>query len=410
MLPEKVDIIIPTYDNHDQLMQCVSSMLLTRNACPLHIIIVNNGQARIYNEMFQSEYVTVIDTGENLGWTGGLKLGLEHSKSKYVMFANDDVFIPRSSGSWLRDMVRTIDNNDRFGAVGPSSNVVMGSQNIWKMNICRQEEVTFLIGFCMLLNRRALDDAGGVHDMEYGGDDLDLSIRLRKAGYALINCCDVFVYHHGFQTGNRVYGTPDKPNGWNSREMTDNTNMELIRKHGFIAWWETMVGLLPDIGPSNADTEGDMVRGMIVGEDVLEVGCGGTKTVSRAVGVDIVPAGEEIPIIGAVSVADVTAEATNIPLQDATQDTIIARHIIEHLIDPITAIAEWKRLLRPGGRIIISCPDERVLDGVPLNPQHLHAFTVASIRTILYMLNLSVVDMAENYNGVSFTICAEKAK
>ena len=38
-----VDIIIPTYNNVNQLQQCVASMLCTKDMWPMRIIIVNNG-------------------------------------------------------------------------------------------------------------------------------------------------------------------------------------------------------------------------------------------------------------------------------------------------------------------------------------------------------------------------------
>ena len=50
----------------------------------------------------------------------------------------------------------------------------------------------------------------------------------------------IFIYHHGFQTGEKLHGKPSKPGGWNSRKMSDDTNRHLIQKHGFIRWWKTM--------------------------------------------------------------------------------------------------------------------------------------------------------------------------
>lgn len=413
-MSDRVDIIIPTYDNHDQLMQCVQSILAYRSECPCRIIIVNNGQEHIEQEQFPEEYVKVVSSGDNLGWTGGLKLGLQHSDSKYVMFANDDIYIPRASWQWLREMVRNLDNHQDVGAVGPSSNVVMGKQNIWSGAHCRSQVVPFLIGFCVLVRREALDKAGGVQDVEHGGDDLDLSIRIRNAGYLLLNCCNVFVYHHGFQTGNKVHGGADKPNGWNSREMIDNTNMELIRKHGFLEWWQTMTGQIEYDGRDNGkpDTEGDAVRSMCAtaGDKVVEVGCGATKTVENAVGVDRIPKGEDVPYINAKSVADIVADVSSLPFEDNSQDCLIARHVLEHCIDPVATISEWKRVIRPGGRLVISCPDENITTGVPLNPEHLHAFTPDSIRSLAKVLGLSVVSVADKYNTTSFTVCLEKIR
>src|SRR3989304_4448654 len=237
--PEVVDIIIPTYDNYNQLNDCLQSIAMSRICHPVHVIIVNNGTSKLdmLIEKDSNFSMEVIETGSNLGWIGGLREGLKHSTSKYVLFANDDIFIPRSSIKWLSEMVRTLDIYPFVGAVGPASNVVMGVQNIWNGMPSPMHDTTFLIGFCILIRREALDSSGGVQDMEFGGDDLDLSIRLRKAGYTLLVRRDIFVYYHGFQTGNRVHGDHTTFNGWNSRNMKDNVNMQLIRRHGFLGWW-----------------------------------------------------------------------------------------------------------------------------------------------------------------------------
>ena len=69
-----------------------------------------------------------------------------------------------------------------------------------------------------------------------GGDDIDLSIRLRQAGYTLV--CDrrAFVYHYGFRTGERVHGDRTVPGGWNSPQMIAATRDTLIAKHGQAAF------------------------------------------------------------------------------------------------------------------------------------------------------------------------------
>lgn len=238
---ETIAIIIPTYDNLDQLVACCTSMLVTREKWPLHIIIVNNGKHILEPSFVEvKEHVTILNPGKNLGWTGGLKYGLEHAKSKYVMFANDDIFIPASSLMWLAQLVSQLANGTKIGAVGPASNVVMGAQNIFLNPHITTVFTTFLIGFCVLVKRSALKDIGGIDDSFQTGDDIDLSIRFLKKGYSLLADKSVFVYHHGFQTGKKLYGGPEKPGGWNSKKMTDDTNRHIIQKHGFKAYWLTM--------------------------------------------------------------------------------------------------------------------------------------------------------------------------
>lgn len=52
----------------------------------------------------------------------------------------------------------------------------------------------------------------------------------------------------------------------------------------------------------------------------------------------------------------VQANCGNIPLADASFDAVVFSEILEHLEDPATAIREGARVLRPGGRMIISVP------------------------------------------------------
>jgi SAM-dependent methyltransferase len=47
------------------------------------------------------------------------------------------------------------------------------------------------------------------------------------------------------------------------------------------------------------------------------------------------------------------------PFAPASQDFVVACHVLEHLANPIGAIAEIFRVLRPGGRAALAVPDKR---------------------------------------------------
>lgn len=236
-----VSIIIPTWNNPQLLHGAVTSLLRNRGNTPFEVLVINNGHEQSCDFLKDLPNVRVINSGENLGWEGGISLGLKESTSEFVCFFNDDAMVPPSSREWL-DNLLTHFTDPSVAAVGPASNVVMGLQNIFTDLPYLVFQSTFLIGFCVLMRRSTFAEIGGMDESLPGGDDLDWSIRLRQKGYKLLVDRSVFVYHHGFQTGNRVYGDSSKPNGWNSFEKTEKTNLALIKKHGLRVWYETMKG------------------------------------------------------------------------------------------------------------------------------------------------------------------------
>lgn len=82
----------------------------------------------------------------------------------------------------------------------------------------------------------------------------------------------------------------------------------------------------------------------------LNIGCG-NKRLDGYTGVDIVPR----------PAADIVAPANAIPLADGSADEVLSVHQVEHCfrweVPPM--LREWFRLLKPGGRLVIECPDLR---------------------------------------------------
>jgi SAM-dependent methyltransferase len=64
---------------------------------------------------------------------------------------------------------------------------------------------------------------------------------------------------------------------------------------------------------------------------------------------------------------------------DASVDFVHSSHCLEHLVNPATAIGHWLRVVRPGGYVIFTVPDEDLYEqGVwpsTFNTDHKHTFT-----------------------------------
>lgn len=73
------------------------------------------------------------------------------------------------------------------------------------------------------------------------------------------------------------------------------------------------------------------------------------RTADRRVSVDLNPRGLQVG-------SGVCASVTSLPFDDATFDVVAAFDVIEHCASETEAISELDRVLRPGGRLLVSVP------------------------------------------------------
>ncbi len=59
---------------------------------------------------------------------------------------------------------------------------------------------------------------------------------------------------------------------------------------------------------------------------------------------------------GAFTAPDVEGDVLSLPLPDASFDAALSTQVLEHVTDPGRALRELARVLRPGGRLILTCP------------------------------------------------------
>jgi SAM-dependent methyltransferase len=128
------------------------------------------------------------------------------------------------------------------------------------------------------------------------------------------------------------------------------------------------------------------------GRDVLDVACGvgyGTAHLAavarRAVGVDVSP--EAVSYArGRYSVENVeyaVADATALPFDAGSFDTVCSFETIEHLADRDAYLAEVARVLRSGGTYVVSTPNARRTTEHPDNPFHRVEFEFADFEALL---------------------------
>jgi SAM-dependent methyltransferase len=129
----------------------------------------------------------------------------------------------------------------------------------------------------------------------------------------------------------------------------------------------------------------------VAGRSVLDAGCGtgyGTMMLAsagarRVTGVDI--AGAVIALARQSAAENVfyeTADVAQLPHVDASFDVVVCFETIEHVHDPAAVLDELKRVLAPGGLLLISSPNrDRTIPGS--NPHHVHEYTPDEFRDAL---------------------------
>ncbi len=71
----------------------------------------------------------------------------------------------------------------------------------------------------------------------------------------------------------------------------------------------------------------------------------------------------EIEMCGQALAVDIVAPGDELPLPDGSEDFVVSSHVLEHFHNPIKALLEWYRVIRPGGIIFAIVPHkERTFD------------------------------------------------
>lgn len=199
----KYSIVIIAYGAWDYLSKCLDS-IRSSHIQDYEIIIVDNlpGVRTPEETAILERADFIIRPPENLGFAKGCNVGRMQAKGETLVFLNPDTEV---YGAWADRLAQHLDSDPEIGAVGPISNFVAGGQNevFHRGNMKPQDpmETKLLIGFCLMMKVEVYDEMGGMDPALFlGNDDLDLSWRLRLAGYRLLIAPDVFVFHAGHKT------------------------------------------------------------------------------------------------------------------------------------------------------------------------------------------------------------------
>jgi predicted SAM-dependent methyltransferase len=87
-------------------------------------------------------------------------------------------------------------------------------------------------------------------------------------------------------------------------------------------------------------------------------------------------------------------------VEDNSYDFLHASHCLEHLDNPYTALINWQRVVKPGGYLVITVPDEDLYEQGHWpslwSNQHYHSFTIYKANSTMPK-SINVLDMLRAY-------------
>jgi GT2 family glycosyltransferase/tetratricopeptide (TPR) repeat protein/MoaA/NifB/PqqE/SkfB family radical SAM enzyme len=209
-----LSIVIVTYNSAKDIGACLESVR-ANTVLPYEIIVVDNASQDNTRERLRGlQLEKLILNPANNGFSKGCNQGIGLAEGDHIVLLNPDT---RVTHRWDERLVHHV--GDDIGAVGPLSNYVAGLQkyehytdarlsnnfaaealaeNLYSQNGGQGKETKLLIGFCLLIPRKVIEEVGNLdEELFLGNDDLDLSLRIRSKGYKLIVATDAFVFHRG---------------------------------------------------------------------------------------------------------------------------------------------------------------------------------------------------------------------
>ena len=212
----KATVIIPNINGKGWLRDSIESVL-AQTEQDFELIVVDNGstdeslaEARSY---CGRPGFTLIENGENTGFSHAVNQGIARAKGEYVVLFNNDAF---AEPDWLAELIRAAEADRRIFAV--QSLMIRhferdladdaGDYVTWMGFACktgdgrrasrytRPRRIFSACGGASLYRKSILDEIG-VFDENFFAyfEDVDLSWRANNAGYKCVFCPTARCYH-----------------------------------------------------------------------------------------------------------------------------------------------------------------------------------------------------------------------
>ena len=217
-----VSIIIPNKDQKESLEACLKSIREKTHYKNYEIIIIENNSTtddifRYYKELSKDPRIRLLRWKKEFNYSAINNYGVRHAKGEYLLFLNNDVTV--ITEGWIQEMLGVCERRE-VGAVGvkliyPDHTIqhagcVIGMGGIaghmftdmpanrtgylHKASIL--QDMSAVTAACMMMKKSVFEEAGGFTEaLAVAFNDVDLCLKVRKAGFLIVYDPYVQLYH-----------------------------------------------------------------------------------------------------------------------------------------------------------------------------------------------------------------------
>lgn len=238
-----VSLIIPTYNGHRITKQAIDSILHKTTYHNFEIILVDNNSddplsLDYFNSIANHKKVTVLRYPHPFNFSAINNFAVQHARGDIIGLINNDVEV--INATWLTEMVSHAQRNE-IGCVGAKlyypndtiqhAGVVLGIGGVaghshkyfnrdeygYFSRLKMVQNVSAVTGACLLVRKSVFLQVRGLNekDLAIAFNDVDLCLKIKKAGYRNLWTPYAELYHHE-SVSRGAENSPEKVNRFNS--------------------------------------------------------------------------------------------------------------------------------------------------------------------------------------------------
>ncbi len=225
MADYKVSIIIPLFNKWELTLQCLQALGGNTGDVACEVVLVDNASTDGTGDYLSAlgGDIKVIRNRENLGFAKACNQGAAAASGKYLLFLNNDT-IPLKG--WIEPLVAELEGDPAIAMVGSKllydSGTVQHAGVVYAREsrspyhpyrfassdahyVNRRKEINAVTAACALIRRETFRELRGFcEEYRNGYEDLDLCVRIRRAGGKIVYQPRSVLFHLESQSPGRM--------------------------------------------------------------------------------------------------------------------------------------------------------------------------------------------------------------